>query len=117
MITDFWQARAIAPETGLDVNAGRVETAHLENNHQGVFKVSDPSALVFSDNSLDRTLVFGRFQHDGDATAHSMLAEFARMLKADGKLILQCFTSSTQSFPQRMGLDFLLETHVNPRKA
>ncbi|MDZ7832248.1 MAG: class I SAM-dependent methyltransferase [Desulfobacterales bacterium] len=72
---------------GIDIDTKRVIEAR--NQYKTVdFTSSDAAKLAFKENSFDMILASGLFHHVNDQTAYNILAEFNRVLSADGKIIV-----------------------------
>ena len=70
---------------GTDVDFGRVR--HAAHNRMTLV-VSNARALPFLDHSFDRILASGLFHHVNDETAVAVLAEMARIIKPNGRVVV-----------------------------
>jgi 2-polyprenyl-3-methyl-5-hydroxy-6-metoxy-1,4-benzoquinol methylase len=101
-------AQSAASVEGVDISPQAIGHAQQRYGHlQGVgFKVADCCALPFGDNEFDRVVSFETLEHL--ATHDELMAEFRRVLKPDGFLIL----SSPDKASYSDGQDTVNEFHV-----
>jgi ubiquinone/menaquinone biosynthesis C-methylase UbiE len=90
-------AYSAASVEGVDVSAQAVGHAQQRYGHlQGVgFQVADCTSLPYGDNEFDRVVSFETLEHL--AEQDQLLAEFRRVLKPDGCLILSSPDKATYS--------------------
>ena len=101
-------AQSAASVEGVDISPQAIEHAQQRYGHlQGVeFQVADCTSLPFADDEFDRVVSFETLEHL--AEHDSLLAEFRRVLKPDGCLILSSPDKATYSDDQ----DNVNEFHV-----
>lgn len=71
---------------GIDISIRYIEYAAKHN--RGNFKVMDAKKLEFPDNTFDYILIMAILHHLNDSEARRVLAEAARVLKPDGKILV-----------------------------
>jgi 2-polyprenyl-3-methyl-5-hydroxy-6-metoxy-1,4-benzoquinol methylase len=84
-------ARRAAQVTGVDLSAQAVH--HARERYGAIsgltFEEADCSALPFDDDSFDRIVSFETLEHlPGEETQEAMLAEFRRVLRPEGVLVI-----------------------------
>jgi len=101
-------AQSAASVEGVDISEQAIAHAGQRYGHlvQVGFQVADCTALPFADNEFDRVVSFETLEHL--AEHDQLLAEFRRVLKADGFLIL----SSPDKASYSDGQDSVNEHHV-----
>jgi SAM-dependent methyltransferase len=74
--------------TGADLSAEAVAACRQRPEKVKAFEVADATALHFVDESFDSVVSFETLEHVPDTAAATVLAEFARVLRPGGRLIL-----------------------------
>ncbi|HML55382.1 MAG TPA: class I SAM-dependent methyltransferase [Solidesulfovibrio magneticus] len=74
--------------TGIDLDADRIASAKERYAGVGSFFVADAAKLDFPGASFDVILASGLFHHLDDVTVLRVLAEFSRVLKPRGRLVV-----------------------------
>jgi len=99
-------AQSAASVEGVDISEQAVSHAGKRYGHlqQVGFHVADCTALPFADNEFDRVVSFETLEHLAEHDA--LLAEFRRVLKPDGFLILSSPDKATYSDGQETANEY-----------
>lgn len=78
-----------SPQSYIGIDISPTYIAHARAHHPNYhFEVMDATGLAFADNSFEAVIVCGVVHHLDEATTHRVLAELARVLQPDGRLLL-----------------------------
>lgn len=83
--------------TGIDISQKCIDIAN-EHNPQIEFKVMDMMNTTFEDSTFDAIISFYSVIHTPKKHITSLLAEYSRILKEDGKLLLVVKKGTSEDF-------------------